>query len=243
MSIRLIIGPQRADKTAVLMNALKNEASAKVLLIKHKFDTNNVLPNPMVVTEIYEDGEKGFGSKYHEISHIAIDEGHFFNNIYECAHQWALNGKHVYITAVQSGIFLESIEHICALISIADEITMLKNQCAQCGCQASFNYRTKALSSYSIIDPVAAYYGNKNDYVTVCRRCYHKRLKYEHENSVGLFATLQQTHIHQVDELLHYGTAISSFVSEYVYILIIEINSTDHYIFSEPTKWINKPMK
>lgn len=215
MSIHLILGPCGSNKTSALLNILRNEPSENSVLIKHKYDKIHILPEALSVSEIYEDVEKMLGVRNKQTSFIAIVDGHFFSNIYECAHQWSLNGKHVIISAIQSGIFLDPIEHICSLLVIADKISLRTNPCVQCGCKAFFNYRIKSIPTESLYDPIATYYGDKNEYITLCRRCYHKRLKYEKENSIGLFATaIPQYYVPQIEKLLGFTTDISTFVPE-----------------------------
>lgn len=201
MSIHVIVGPMGAGKTSALIKQMRKVPQNKTIMLKHTQDTRFSSNNEIVsrdglraeavsIKELSISGTHLFGSLFDKLTTIGVDEGQFFRNIASCAHQWALKGKHVIIAAIQTGIFLEPISHISELLSIADSITILKNQCIQCGASALFNYRKTPLAICPDNDPIMAYYGDMSEYAPVCRRCFHKRLEYENGENIGFHSSL-----------------------------------------------------
>lgn len=214
MSIHVIVGPMCAGKTAALIQKVKLIPQNKVVVIKHirdvRFSTTHAVSRDGARFEatsfssIEPDGKQLFGALFDQITTIAIDEGHFFPNIRDCAHQWALKGKQVIIATIHTGIFLEHLPHVSALLSIADTITLLKNACIQCGAEALFNYRKTPLPIHPSEDPITAYYGDVAEYAAVCRRCFHKRLAQESLEKKGFHSAHASSWDTTIQQLLQF---------------------------------------
>ena len=139
-----------AGKTAMLIDKFKRYKSQETVLLKHSCDTrysndyvvsrNGESFSATAVSELLCNGETMFGDRYKNLAVIGIDEGQFFPNIANCAHQWALQGKNVIITAIKTGIYMEPIQAIAELAAIADLETQLRTGCRHCAGLALFTY-------------------------------------------------------------------------------------------------------
>ena len=197
MSIHLISGPMFSGKTKNLLHRLKKYEDRDVILIKHSSDARySVTP-----TIISHGGEKRAAIILKNLNEItkesnlflnstifAIDEGQFFTDIIETTQQWAAHGKHVIISSLSSGIFMQPISHIAKLMSKSDKVTILQGTCKSCLGRASFTYRLTPFSEYLEPRDPHFYLGSALEYAPLCRRCFIKRLQYDFKSKEGMFS-------------------------------------------------------
>jgi len=197
MSIHLICGPMFAGKTSHLLTVLKQRETKNVVLVKH-FEDNRFPSNSKVISHdgfsypcitvrnLQEVQKKD--SCFNDCSTIAIDEGQFFSEIFEYAELWACHGKEVIITTLTSGIFMEPLKYVSKLLAVCDKITMLKASCSSCFGKAVFTFRITAFPEHETPESPSFFVGGLDDYTPLCRRCFLKRIQYDHSNSLGMFS-------------------------------------------------------
>lgn len=196
MSIHVLVGPMFSGKTSVLLQKLQQQKQEEYVLLKYELDTSSdqvishsgLSLKAQKVQKLKMDGSEMFGNdRYRELNTIAIDGGHFFNNLADCCHQWVLNGKNVIVTALQTGIYMEPIKQTCELLALANSITLMHAVCHHCSMPAIFTYRTTPLSTDE--PNITDFISGSSAYIAVCRRCYHKRLNLEVSKKLGLFSS------------------------------------------------------
>jgi thymidine kinase len=237
MSIHLITGSMFSGKTEKLLNQLEKFKNSERILIKHRddkrFDDANVVSHsgkkfPAITFDKLE--ELSNNEWYKKLKVIAVDEGHFFPEISTYAHQWALHGKQVLISAIQSDIFMEPLPNVSQLVSKADKISVLTSYCSQCHAKSLFNYRKTPLPS--IENPVARYLGGPDEYTTLCRTCFHKRMADDYEKNQGLLSNKEERK--RAEKLLKFQTVIHSEKYEFINYIRENVGIIFCYLFRIP---------
>jgi thymidine kinase len=194
MSIQLIIGPMFSGKTENLLGQLSKLKPNEYILIKHLNDvrysetcveSHSGIKFPASSMKNLEQLDRN-SDMYENAKVIAVDEGHFFSNIAEQAYQWALHGKLVLVTAIQTDMYMEALPNISGLTAKADKITLLASYCSHCKAKGLFSYRKTALPKEG--NDVERFVGGGEDYTTLCRICFHKRMIDDCEKKLGLFS-------------------------------------------------------
>ena len=197
MPIHLIVGPMFAGKTSLLLKILKKRDMNETVVVKHEKDVRYTVQPRLVSHDgksipslIVKDlSEVVMKTSLSNMKSIVIDEGQFFSNVVEYAQRWAAIGKEVIITALPNGLFMEPITEIANLMAISDKITQLSSQCTSClSAQAHFTYSTKELPTNADPSDPSCLVGGKDAYTPLCRRCFLKRLQYEHRIKQGVFS-------------------------------------------------------
>jgi len=199
MSIHLITGAMFSGKTSALLRPYKTYNVNERVLIKHVDDIrfqNNAsfvfshIGEKTVAVAVSKLGEiSTHDAFYNSLKLIAVDEGHFFDDIYEYASQWALHGKNVIITGLCRDILLRPLPAISRLIAVADDVTFLTSKCSLCTGTAGFNYQKTALPETTNL--VEKYRGTADDYSALCRTCFYKRTREDCSNKTGMFIDQQ----------------------------------------------------
>jgi len=193
MSIHLITGAMFTGKTETLFKYLDRVLGNERVLLKHKhdrrYDDACVVSHmgtrfpALNVSELKEFSKKD--EFYDNLKLIAVDEGQFFPDLAEHAHQWALHGKNVVIAAIQTDLFTEPLPTISRVIAKADRVTYLSGICTQCQGIGSFSYRKNPLPDGE--DTMQRYVGGVNDYTLLCRACYQRIMHETFSNRSGMF--------------------------------------------------------
>lgn len=241
MSIHLITGAMYAGKTTALMNMYKKTNEHERIMIKHKDDTRYGNDNVVFSHDGSNVGATVLSSllnleisdeRYASLKLIAVDEGQFFEDIDKQAIQWALHGKHVIITGVCRDLFLTPIPTISRLIAQADDVTFLTAVCNHCRGNAGFSYRVTALPNTT--NTVLKYVGGIDDYISLCRTCFYKRLGNDLKYKAGMFCDRDLRD--KAEQLLQNVQLELPFDIPYVYC------STVHEHFKSLYNWFHKLM-
>lgn len=196
MSIHLIMGAMGAGKTATLLKDYNKVPENKRIMLKHQFDNRFSSDfNSLVCrdgTAVHatpvnrlDDASARIRARFGTLSLIAVDEGHFFDDITEFASMWARHGKNVIVTGIGRGLFMEPLPNMSNLLAKADSVTVLTGICKLCSGVAGFNYRVSAFCE-DTEDPVLKFVGDK-EYIALCRYCFYKRMREDLDEKKGMF--------------------------------------------------------
>ncbi|GMS95037.1 hypothetical protein PENTCL1PPCAC_17212, partial [Pristionchus entomophagus] len=177
--ISVILGPMFSGKTTELLRLHERHVRAhkKCLLVKYAGDTR--YDKDCIATHDRKFGkgatlkaerladvrEKLFDK---DIEVVSIDEGQFFEDLEETVTKLVLEGKVVYVAALNGDFSKKPFPQISMLMPHADEVTLLKAVC-ECGLDANFTFRVTTDKKVVII-------GGEDSYKAVCRDCYEKSL-------------------------------------------------------------------
>lgn len=193
--LELIIGPMYSGKTSKLLEIYKQckfcEISVCVInhsLDKRYHDTMLSSHDKVMVPCINVDNLQNLwfndgmidlnpqidNSDYKKIRSadvILINEGQFFDELYNVVYDMLKNKKIVYICGLDGDFERKNFGQILDLIPICDNITKLASLCSICknGTPGIFSMRISNEKQQTII-------GSKN-YLPVCRNCYEKNYK------------------------------------------------------------------
>ena len=123
-----------------------------------------------------EEYEKNLTSKYfsHKLLRsadvILINEGQFFEDLYEVVKDMLDCNKKVYICGLDGDFERKKFGQILDLIPLSDKVTKLTSLCAQCkdGTPGIFSMRTTAEKQQTLV--------GSDNYIPVCRKCYEKNV-------------------------------------------------------------------
>lgn len=177
--LELIVGPMFSGKTSMLINIYNSYNNIKpISVINHTFDnryhdfmlsSHDKIMIPCLqankLNDLWKDRDNN-ELKYTEI--ILINEGQFFEDIYEVVSDMLKNGKQVYVCGLDGDFERKKFGSILDLIPICDKVTKLNARCVMCtnNCPAIFSKRLTNETKQTVI-------GSSN-YIAVCRSCYDK---------------------------------------------------------------------
>lgn len=178
-TIKVFTGPMFAAKTSMLLNEIVKNKS---IIFKPTLDTRYaeadvvthdrisakelgilVLRKPVDWLPSAEDLDdaKCFGS-------IGIDEAQFFKNIKQIVETFSLHGVKVFCACLNVGSNGKPLAQSADLLTIADEIEVLKSVCTKCKQPSNRTYRKKD----EIKDEVLI--GGAEMFEPYCFPCWHK---------------------------------------------------------------------
>jgi len=190
--LELIIGPMYSGKTSKLLEIYKQckFCDISVCVINHSLDkryhdtmlsSHDKLMIPCLnVYNLHDlwfndgmiDTIEQFDSSTRKLIKnadvILINEGQFFNNLYDVVYDMLRNKKTIYICGLDGDFERKKFGEILDLIPICDNITKLTSLCSICknGTPAIFSMRISNEKQQTVI-------GSEN-YLPVCRNCYDK---------------------------------------------------------------------
>jgi len=189
--LELIVGPMFSGKTSRLVEIYEQciKCSISVAVINHAFDirygdnimsTHNGLQVPCIMSnclkyiwtgepetnglfQVLKDRETIFFSDV-----ILINEGQFFDDLYDVVYDMLKKGKHIYICGLDGDFQRRKFGQILDLIPLCDKITKLTSFCGLCknGTVGIFSKRLTDEQHQTVV-------GSTN-YMPVCRNCYEK---------------------------------------------------------------------
>jgi len=188
--LELIVGPMYAGKTSKIVDIYKQcqFCNIPVAVINHSLDTrydNNLLSThdkimiPCIKTnklkDIYNYKKSnyiedpinfGLKVKIDEAHVILINEGQFFDDLYECVEHMLKNGKKVFVAGLDGDFERKKFGRMLDLIPLCDKITKITSLCGICknGTPAIFSKRITNEKKQTLI--------GSDNYVPVCRNCY-----------------------------------------------------------------------
>lgn len=106
-------------------------------------------------------------TKYSNV--ILINEGQFFNDLFEVVNDMIRHGKKVYICGLDGDFEHKKFGQILDLIPLCDKVTKLSSLCSLCkdGTPGIFSMRLSNETEQTVV-------GSEN-YIPVCRNCYNSK--------------------------------------------------------------------
>ena len=178
-SIHLILGCMFSGKTTELVRNIKRFRSIgrTTMVINYHLDNrygeNTVSTHDSIGVDAYminnlnsiHSNEK-LKNIYSNSKYIFINEGQFFENLYNfCVNAANNDNKIVYICGLDGDFKQQKFGQLIDLIPVCDSLIKLHALCKICGCKASFTKRNSDEGSQVVI-------GNGNMYSAVCRKHY-----------------------------------------------------------------------
>jgi thymidine kinase len=192
--LEIILGPMYASKTTRLVE-IYNQCKfcdIPVAVINHDIDnrydeellsTHDKIKIPCIKTNylknIWRPDVKGFSDKKGETCKgnanclitkyskvILINEGQFFEDLFEVVNDMINHGKQVYICGLDGDFERKKFGQMLDLIPLCDKVTKLTSLCSKCknGTPGIFSMRLTNEREQTIV-------GSEN-YIPVCRSCY-----------------------------------------------------------------------
>jgi len=177
--ILVITGPMFSGKSETLITMLKTYITNQdkgFVAFKHKMDTRDVgciksrsgksiecimVQDSNHITDIV----KQINPKPH---YVVIDEVHFFDvGLADVVSSLSNNDINVICSGLKTGEGIKPFNTTAQLLAIADEILLLKRECASCGKQTVFTKRTVDSKDEFLV-------GDMDIYENRCRKCYNK---------------------------------------------------------------------
>lgn len=189
--LELFVGPMFSGKTTKIIEKYNKFKflNIETIIINHTSDirytdnsvTNhdlNSIPSTMVnkLFDIYDNIE--LYNKFKMCSVILIDEGQFFNDLYDWVKHVLDNyNKKIYISGLDGDINRNKFGHIIDLVPLCDKITKFKSLCTICknGKKAIFTIKILENNSNSVDinqQGNTILVGGSETYKAVCRSCY-----------------------------------------------------------------------
>lgn len=181
--LELIIGPMYAAKTTRLVEIYKQcqFCDIPVAAINHDIDnrydeelmsTHDQIKIPCIKTNQLKNiwkpdiksNENNIITKYSKV--ILINEGQFFDDLYEVVNDMINHGKQVYVCGLDGDFERKKFGQILDLIPLCDKVTKLTSLCSKCknGTPGIFSMRLTNEKEQTIV-------GSQN-YIPVCRNCF-----------------------------------------------------------------------
>ena len=187
--LELIIGPMFSSKTSKILEIYKqcNFCNIPVIIINHSIDTryhesmvstHDKIMAPCIQTTKLNDvwDYKDLDSHFNENSDrhiklrtsdvILINEGQFFEDLYEVVVDMLKFNKRVYICGLDSDFERKKFGQILDLIPLCDKVTKLTALCSICkdGTPGIFSLRLSKETQQMLI--------GSDNYLPVCRKCF-----------------------------------------------------------------------
>ncbi len=187
--LELFIGPMYAGKTSKLLDIYKQckFCNISVTVINHSTDTRyhntmmsthdkimipciqtihlNDVWNYIKVDETYTNESENH-IKLRNSDVILINEGQFFEDLYDVVVDMLNNNKKIYICGLDGDFQRNKFGQILDLIPLCDKVTKLTSLCSICknGAPGIFSMRLTAEKQQTLV--------GSDNYVPVCRKCF-----------------------------------------------------------------------
>jgi len=187
--LELFIGPMYAGKTSKLLDIYKQckFCNISVTVINHSSDTryddtmlstHDKIMIPCIQTNTlreiwhYSDIDSNYNKtsdnhmKLRSADVILINEGQFFDDLYEIVIDMLKHKKNIYICGLDGDFKRNQFGHMLELIPYCDKVTKLTSLCGICknGTPGIFSMRLTSEKQQTLV-------GSEN-YIPVCRKCY-----------------------------------------------------------------------
>jgi thymidine kinase len=180
--LELIIGPMFSGKTSKLLQLYKQckYCNIPVKIINHKIDnrystyelsSHDQIKAPCDFSETLLDLDI-YNNHYNV---ILINEGQFFDDLYEAVEKLLILGKQIYICGLDGDFQRKKFGQILDLIPLCDNVTKLKSLCTKCknGTEAIFSQRITSELEQTVV--------GSDNYIPVCRKCYDKKIESDYK--------------------------------------------------------------
>ena len=183
MSLELIVGCMFSGKTSEIIK-LVNRLSViekNILLINSKlderYDTGKICSHNknkldcICVNKLDEIPT----NKYTECEYIIVDEGQFFEDLFDFVTTATdLNDKHVIVVGLNGDSNRENFGDIYKLYPLADKINLLTAMCIKCKNGTPGIFSKKITNDTNQTDTNQTDIGSTDKYIPVCRKCFNK---------------------------------------------------------------------
>jgi thymidine kinase len=180
--LELILGPMFSGKTSKILDLYKqcDFSNIPVVVINHTSDkrysetmlsTHDLKMIPCIQASSLCDAMEilEIKNKINDATVILINEGQFFNDLYEWTEMMVeTNHKEIYICGLDGDFNRNKFGQILDLIPLCDKVTKLKSLCSMC------KNGTKALFSLRVTEEKEQVLIGSDCYKPVCRACYNK---------------------------------------------------------------------
>ena len=180
--LELILGPMFSGKTSKILDLYKQceFSNIPVVVINHTSDkrysesmlsTHDLKMIPCIQASSLCEAMKipDIKNKISDATVILINEGQFFNDLYEWTEMMVeTNHKEIYICGLDGDFNRNKFGQILDLIPLCDKVTKLKSLCSMC------KNGTKALFSLRVTEEKEQVLIGSDCYKPVCRACYNK---------------------------------------------------------------------
>jgi len=179
-NLELIIGPMFSGKSSEIIKRVRllKIINKKILIVKPKID--NRYNEEKVISHNFESIDCKIIDNLNEITDIeilelntlVIDEGQFFNDLYDTVKRWINNYSINIIVAGLDGDFQQKpIGQILNLIPLSNKCIKLNSVCNICknGTEAPFTHRCIKSNDTILI-------GGLESYIPVCRTHYNQQI-------------------------------------------------------------------
>ena len=176
--LELIIGPMFSGKTSRLIEIYKQCKFCNIptLVINHSIDTRYdqyLLSNhdkvmiPCIQTTQLTTLINNQEFKKAEV--ILINEGQFFDDLYDCTELWLKENKKIYISGLDGDFERKKFGQIIDLIPLCDKVTKMTSLCSICknGTPGIFSKRITKEKEQTMV--------GSDNYLPVCRYCYENK--------------------------------------------------------------------
>ena len=177
--LELFIGPMFSGKTSKLLEIYKqcDFCSIPVAVINHSDDTryhesmlstHDKIMIPCIQVLKLDDILQLEIVKNADV--VLINEGQFFEDLYECVFTMLKMKKRIYIAGLDGDFKRQKFGRILDLIPLCDKVTKLTSLCGLCkdGTDGIFSFRITKEMEQTLI-------GSTN-YIPICRNCYEINL-------------------------------------------------------------------
>lgn len=182
--LEIIIGPMFSSKTSTLLDIYKkcNFCNIPVCIINHSIDTryddkmistHDKVMAPCIQTNLLGSIWYKFDDTLHKVTRdadvILINEGQFFEDLYEVVVDMLNKNKKVYVCGLDGDFERKKFGQILDLIPLCDKINKLTSLCSICrdGTPGIFSMRLSEEKEQTIV--------GSDNYIPVCRKCYDQK--------------------------------------------------------------------
>jgi thymidine kinase len=179
--LELFIGPMFSGKTSKLIQIYKELKgySKTVSVINHSFDkryddlmmsSHDKIMVPCLqaktLGELWNNTENNGNNVLRSSDFILINEGQFFEDIYDIVLDMLKHNKTVYVCGLDGDFERKKFGLILDLIPICDKVTKLNSLCVSCkdNTPGIFSKRITGETGQTVI--------GSDNYIAVCRSCY-----------------------------------------------------------------------
>lgn len=178
--LEVILGPMYSGKTTALVEYYEKYAfcGIPVTVINHSCDTrydDELLSThdkkmiPCVKAQHLRDIWNESNEMVQKSVAILINEGQFFDDLYDCVFDMLKNGKKVYVCGLDGDFQRNKFGQMLDIIPLCDKVVKLNALCSLCrdGTAGIFSHRISSETGQVVV-------GSSN-YIPVCRKCYEKK--------------------------------------------------------------------
>ncbi len=191
--LELFIGPMFSGKTSKLVDIYKQclFCNIPVAVINHSIDkryddtllsTHDKIMIPCIQTNklsdiwIYEENRETHSEPMKRLTDsvklinaevILINEGQFFEDLLPAVKHMLLHNKKIYVGGLDGDFECKKFGQILDIIPLCDKVTKMTSLCSQCknGTPGIFSKRITSEKEQTVV--------GSDNYIPVCRHCYH----------------------------------------------------------------------